>query len=53
MNAEISTLLDKMQAMLNGFIVLLPNMVLALIVFAIFFFVASAERQKSAISLGN
>jgi len=45
MNAEISTLLDKMQAMLNGFIVLLPNMVLALIVFAIFFFVARAIKR--------
>lgn len=45
MNEEISTLLDKMQAMLNGFIVLLPNMVLALIVFAIFFFVARAIKK--------
>ena len=45
MNAEISTLLDKMQAMLNGFIVLLPNIVLALIVFAIFFFVARAIKR--------
>lgn len=34
-----------MQAMLNGFIVLLPNMVLALIVFAIFFFVARAIKR--------
>lgn len=45
MNAEISSLLDKMQAMLNGFIVLLPNMMLALIVFAIFFFVARAIKR--------
>lgn len=45
MNAEISTLLDKMQAMLNGFIILLPNIVLALIVFAIFFFVARAIKR--------
>lgn len=45
MNAEISTLLDKMQAMLNGFIALLPNMVLAVIVFAIFFFVARAIKK--------
>ncbi|XHX78837.1 MAG: mechanosensitive ion channel family protein [Stenomitos frigidus ULC029] len=45
MNAEISTLLDKMQAMLKGFILLLPNMVLALIVFAIFFFVAKAIKK--------
>lgn len=45
MNAEISTLLDKMQAMLNGFIILLPNIVLALIVFAIFFFVARGIKR--------
>ena len=45
MNAEISTLLDKMQAMLNSFIILLPNMVLALIVFAIFFFIARAIKR--------
>ncbi|MCY7274332.1 MAG: mechanosensitive ion channel family protein [Phormidesmis sp. CAN_BIN44] len=44
MNVEISTLIDKMQAMLKGFIVLLPNMVLALIVFAIFFFVARSIK---------
>ncbi len=45
MNAEISTLIDKMQAMLNSFIALLPNMVLALIVFAIFFFVARSIKR--------
>ncbi|MBA2748848.1 MAG: mechanosensitive ion channel family protein [Tatlockia sp.] len=45
MNAEISNLLDKMQAMLNSFIILLPNIVLALIVFAIFFFVARAIKR--------
>jgi small conductance mechanosensitive channel len=45
MSEEISTLLAKMQAMLNGFIILLPNMVLALIVFAIFFFVARAIKK--------
>ncbi|WP_449419731.1 mechanosensitive ion channel family protein [Phormidium nigroviride] len=45
MSEEISTLLDKMQAMLNDFIILLPNMVLALIVFAIFFFVARAIKK--------
>lgn len=45
MSKEISTLLDKMQAMLNDFIILLPNMVLALIVFAIFFFVARAIKK--------
>lgn len=45
MSEEILTLLDKMQAMLNDFIILLPNMVLALIVFAIFFFVARAIKK--------
>ena len=45
MSEEISTLLGKMQAMLNGFIILLPNMVLALIVFAIFVFVARAIKK--------
>ena len=34
-----------MQAMLSSFIILLPNMVLALIVFAIFFFVARAIKK--------
>ncbi|HYW18127.1 MAG TPA: mechanosensitive ion channel family protein [Nodularia sp. (in: cyanobacteria)] len=41
MNAEISTAWDKVQSMINGFIVLLPNIVLALIVFIIFLFIAS------------
>ena len=45
MNAEVSTLLGKMQAMLTGFISLLPNLVLALIVFTIFFFVARAIKK--------
>lgn len=45
MTEEIFTLFNKMQAMLNGFIILLPNMVLALIVFAIFFFVARAIKK--------
>ncbi|MBM0744231.1 mechanosensitive ion channel family protein [Phormidium sp. CLA17] len=45
MSEELSTLLNKMQAMLNGVIFLLPNMVLALIVFAIFFFVARAIKK--------
>lgn len=44
MNAEVSTLLNKMQAMLNSFIILLPNMVLALIIFAVFFFIARAIK---------
>ena len=45
MNAEISAVWDKIQGMINGFIILLPNIVLALIVFAIFFFVARAIKQ--------
>ena len=45
MNAEISTVVDKMQAMLKDFILLLPNIVLALIVFAIFFFIARAIKK--------
>lgn len=45
MNSEISALLGKMQAMLNSFIILLPNLVLALIVFAIFFFIARGIKK--------
>ncbi|WP_445626384.1 mechanosensitive ion channel family protein [Nostoc sp. DSM 114167] len=45
MNADISALWDKIQGMINGFIVLLPNIVLALIVFGIFFFVAKAIKR--------
>lgn len=45
MTEEISTLLDKMQAMLTGLIILLPNMVLALTVFAIFFFIARSVKK--------
>ena len=45
MNTEIATFVDKMQAMLNGFIALLPNLILALIVFFIFFFVARTIKR--------
>jgi small conductance mechanosensitive channel len=45
MNTEIATFAEKMQAMLNGFIALLPNMILALIIFAIFFFVARTIKK--------
>jgi small conductance mechanosensitive channel len=45
MRAEISAVWDKIQSMIDGFIVLLPNMVLALIVFAIFFFVGRAIKR--------
>ncbi|MBD2299848.1 mechanosensitive ion channel family protein [Nostoc sp. FACHB-87] len=41
MNAEISAAWDKFQSMIDGFIALLPNMVLALIVFILFLVVAS------------
>ncbi|BAZ20651.1 MscS mechanosensitive ion channel [Kalymmatonema gypsitolerans NIES-4073] len=40
MNTEISAAWNKVQNMINGFMVLLPNIVLALIVFAFFFFIA-------------
>ena len=45
MRAEISAVWDKIQSMINDFIILLPNMVLALIVFAIFFFVGRAIKR--------
>lgn len=37
---SVSAAWDKIQGMIDGFIVMLPNVVLALIVFAIFFFAA-------------
>ncbi len=45
MTTEISTAWDKVQSMINGFIVLLPNIVLALIVFTLFFFIARSIRE--------
>ncbi|BAZ69644.1 MAG: mechanosensitive ion channel family protein [Pelatocladus maniniholoensis HA4357-MV3] len=45
MNAEISAVWDKIQAMTNGFIALLPNIVLALIVFVIFFLIAREIKR--------
>lgn len=45
MRAEISAVWDKIESMIDSFIVLLPNMVLALIVFAIFFFVGRAIKR--------
>jgi small-conductance mechanosensitive channel len=45
MKADISAVWDKIQGMINGFIILLPNMVLALIVFAIFFFIARSIKK--------
>ncbi|MBD2593594.1 mechanosensitive ion channel family protein [Nostoc spongiaeforme FACHB-130] len=44
MNAEISAAWDKVQSMIDGFIALLPNMVLALIVFILFLVVASRVK---------
>ena len=44
MNVQISAAWEKVQGMINGFIALLPNLVLALIVFAIFFFAAGMIR---------
>ncbi|MEJ6480105.1 mechanosensitive ion channel family protein [Nostoc punctiforme UO1] len=61
MNAEISTAWDKVQSMSNGFIALLPNIVLALIVFIIFLFIATrikalvkrlTRNRRSARNLG-
>lgn len=45
MNAEVSAVWNQIQSMINGFLVLLPNIVLALIVFAIFFFIARAIKR--------
>lgn len=61
MNAEISTAWDKVQSMVNGFIALLPNIVLGLIVFIFFLFIASrikvlvkrlTRNRRSARNLG-
>ncbi|MFH7023983.1 MAG: mechanosensitive ion channel family protein [Heteroscytonema crispum UTEX LB 1556] len=61
MNAEISAAWDKVQSMINGFIALLPNIVLGLIVFILFFFVAGrikvvvkrlTRNRRSARNLG-
>jgi small conductance mechanosensitive channel len=43
MKAEISAVWVKMESMIDGLIILLPNIVLALIVFAIFFFLGRAS----------
>lgn len=44
MSAEISTVWNKVQSMINSFFALLPNMVLALIVFALFFWIAGVIK---------
>ncbi|HEY9828858.1 MAG TPA: mechanosensitive ion channel family protein [Stenomitos sp.] len=45
MNLQISAAWEKVQAMINGLIALIPNLVLALVVFAIFFAIAGTTRQ--------
>jgi small conductance mechanosensitive channel len=45
MNIQVSTAWNKVQGMINGFMALLPNLLLALIVFVIFFVVAGNIRQ--------
>ncbi|MCY7336377.1 MAG: mechanosensitive ion channel family protein [Chamaesiphon sp.] len=45
MNTQVSILFDKMQAMLNGLITLLPNLILSLITFAIFFYAARTIKH--------
>ncbi|MEG4234315.1 mechanosensitive ion channel family protein [Microcoleus sp. Pol11C3] len=45
MKAEISAVWAKIQSMIDGLIILLPNMVLALIVFAIFVFFGRAVKR--------
>ena len=61
MNAEISTAWDKIQTMINGLIALLPNILLGLIVFVFFLFIASrikaivkrlTRNRRSARNLG-
>ncbi|MDJ0734959.1 MAG: mechanosensitive ion channel family protein [Nostocaceae cyanobacterium] len=45
MNAEISTAWGRVQAMIDGFVVLLPSIVLALILFTVFYLVAKGVRK--------
>jgi len=45
MELEVSTAWTKIQGMINGAIALLPNLVLALIVFAIFWFIARGIKS--------
>ncbi|MEG4802267.1 mechanosensitive ion channel family protein [Microcoleus sp. ARI1-B5] len=45
MKAEISAVWAKMESMIDGLIILLPNIVLALIVFAIFFCLGRAIKR--------
>ena len=59
--ASVSAAWDKIQGMIDGLIVILPNIVLAVIVFAVFFFTARwlkwvvkrlTRRYQQARSLG-
>ena len=61
MNAEISAAWNKIQATIDGFIALLPNIVLAFVVFILFFFAARwlksivkrlTRRHRQARNLG-
>ncbi|MDF5706171.1 MAG: mechanosensitive ion channel family protein [Nostoc sp. S4] len=61
MKTEISVVWNKVQSMINGFIALLPNLVLAVIIFILFLFVASriktfvkrlTRNRRSARNLG-
>lgn len=45
MKVQISAAWDKVQNMINGLVALLPNLLLAVIVFVIFFFIAEKLRQ--------
>ncbi|MEB3178287.1 MAG: mechanosensitive ion channel family protein [Nostocaceae cyanobacterium] len=45
MNAEIPVIWDRIENMINGFIVLLPNIVIALVVFTIFFFIGRGIKR--------
>jgi small-conductance mechanosensitive channel len=45
MNVQVSAAWEKVQGMINGTIALLPNLVLALVVFVLFFFIAGAVRR--------
>ncbi|PSB42203.1 mechanosensitive ion channel protein MscS [Chamaesiphon polymorphus CCALA 037] len=45
MSTEISAVWNKIQDMANDFIILLPNIVLAIIVFSIFFFIARTLKR--------
>lgn len=45
MDREITTVVGQIQAMINDFIVLIPNLVLALITFIVFFLVARSIKQ--------